>query len=765
MLASLGGFTYRHRVIVVILYVLALPLLAWAGQPVIRMLKAAGFEDPGRESWQVKARMEEDFGLGQADVVAVYSSPAGTVDDVDVMVAVMSVMEVLEKDPAVAHILSFYSTGAPQLVSADRRRTFMVVYLRGEDQQKMDAFQRLRPRFAAEGLELHLAGVTPTNLALFSIVERDMQRAELIALPLTALLLLLIFGSLASASLPLVVGALAMVLAFALLRLVLHFTAVSIFAANTITVLGLGLAVDYSLFMLTRFREGLPTLGVEGALRKMMATTGRAVLFSGITVAASLMGLWVFPQVFLRATALGGIVIVLGTLLLAMTLLPALLGILGHRIDAWRLPLASRRGPGTGGEGGFWSRATAVAMRRPVPVALLVTAAMLVLAVPFLRFRPAIPDYRVLPETEPVRVAHALLDREFRPNEVTPVDILVTTPGPAWRTENVTLLHDLHDLLTAFPGVERVDSIFSPGAAVPRPEYDAMVARPLGAQYPEVAALMRFFVRGSTVRFSVVSKHMFTSQEAQQQARDLRALTPPPGLDVRVGGPAAMLVDLRQTIAQRGPWMVLAICLIMLVILFLAFGSLAIPFKAMAMNTLSLTASFGAIVWVFQDGRFTGLLSYTPLGFSDATQPIVMFAVVFGLSMDYEVLILTRVQEEYRRTGDNTQAVALGLARTGRLVTNAAALLVAVIGAFATSDIIFMKTMGVGMALAIALDATVVRGMLVPATMVLLGRWNWWAPAPMVRLRHWLGLDHALEVEEPPVDPGAGTPGRDGGPG
>jgi len=341
---------------------------------------------------------------------------------------------------------------------------------------------------------------------------------------------------------------------------------------------------------------------------------------------------------------------------------------------------------------------------------------------------------------EPVRVAHALLDREFRPNEVTPADVLVTTSGAAWERRNVALLHDLHDRLAALPGVERVDSLFSPGHLVPRDEYDAMVARPLAQQHKEVADLMRFFVHGSTVRFSVVSKHMFTSREAQDQARALRAMPQPGALDVQVGGPAAMLVDLQETIAARGPWMVGAICAIMFLVLFLAFGSLALPFKAMLMNTLSLSASFGAIVWVFQDGRFTGLLSYSPVGFSDATQPLVMFAVVFGLSMDYEVLILTRVQEEYRRTGDNTRAVAVGLSRTGRLVTNAAALLVAVIGAFATSDIIFMKTMGVGMALAIALDATIVRGVLVPATMVLLGRWNWYAPAFMTRARDALGL-------------------------
>jgi RND superfamily putative drug exporter len=399
-----------------------------------------------------------------------------------------------------------------------------------------------------------------------------------------------------------------------------------------------------------------------------------------------------------------------------------------------------------------------MAMRRPFLTVTAVAALVLVLALPFRRFESAVPDHRILPGDNPVRIAQTLLDREFQPNEVTPLDVLLTTEGPALTPGNIARLKQVHRALSKIPGIARVDSVFSAEAFMGSEELDKMLATPADRQGEQLRDFVGHFVSGSTVRFSAVSRAIFTSKEAQGQVHAVRAMAIPNGLKMGVGGMAALLEDLRLTISERTPYMLLVVGVVMFILLFMLFGSVTLPLKAMVMNSLSLTASYGAIVWVFQDGRFTELLGYTPIGFSDALQPLVMFAVVFGMSMDYEVLILTRVHEEYLSTGDNARAVATGLARTARLVTSAAALLVVVIGAFATSDIVFMKTLGVGMALAIALDATVVRAWLVPAAMQIMGHWNWYAPEWM--RRWWLTAGFG-EIEEVTVGkvPGAAPMG------
>lgn len=739
MFVRLGRFAVRRRWQILAFYIALVPLAAWLGQPVMGMLRTGGFEDFGAESWQVREALVNEIGTGVADIIALYENKSGNVDDVEMLTALLGVIETIEKDKDVVRVISYYTTGAEGLVSKDRSKTMVIVNLSGDDQHKKEVFERLEAKFAAEGYPVRFTGFVPVNNALYRTVENDLTRAELLAFPITAILLLLIFGSVVSSAMPLVLGVLAVSFAFLAMRVLLIFTDLSIFAANVVTVLGLGLAIDYSLFLVSRYREELPRLGPDEAVVKMVATTGRAVAFSGVTVAASLCGLFVFPQMYLRSIALGGVAVTLGAVILGLTLLPALLAIVGARIDAFKLPF-SFSAPPKDEDHGFWHAVAFGVMKRPVLVAVAVTVPLLVLGTPFLRLDPSIPDHKILPREDASRQAMEIVDDEFIAHQVSPHDVIVRVPGDPLARENLEKLFDIEQRMRAIDSVVEVQGVFAGVALAGKERVLTELAKPRAQRDPNVNAGIDMFTRGSVIRFAVIAKEEFNRPSSLAQVAKLRALEPPAGFSIQVGGVAAILLDLQTGIRERVPLMVLLVAIVMFVVLFLVFGSVTLPLKAMVMNSLSLTASFGAIVWIFQDGRFADILDYTPLGISDATQPLLMFAVVFGLSMDYEVLLLTRVREEYLRTGDNALSVARGLARTGRLITSAAAILVVVIGAFATSDILFMKTLGVGMGLAIAIDATIIRALLVPAAMRMMGKWNWWAPAPLAKLWKKIGL-------------------------
>lgn len=731
MLGAIARLVTRRPAAVLGLYAVLVPIaLALAGS-VLPLLTSGGFEDSSRESWQTFELLQREFGSGTGDVIALYSTGQGSIEDPDVARRVLGVAARLEKAPGVGEVRSFYDTRASHLASRDRTKTIIVVDLLGNEQEKIETFHRLKPAFAADGLSVGFGGLIPTDASVFDTIRGDLTRAELLAFPLTALVVFLIFGSPGSVAILLAAGACGVVFAFAGLRMVVAFTEVSVFAANTVMLLGIGLAVDYSLFIVNRFREELPTRGVDQAIVRTIETTGRAIAFSGVTVTASLCGLFVFEQTFLRSLALGGIVVVFGTVALALTLTPALLAVIGRRIDAWRVPLAPR-GPTGDDTGNLWYHTAHSVMRRPVTVTILVSMFLMMLALPFARFSGTIVDWRALPPGDPVHDTNEILANEFIPNQNTPHLILITVPDDAMAQSKLDQLADLVGRISKLPGIIHVDSIFTPTPGLPTGTSIAgLLAGDRGNMENE--ALVARFVKGSWMHLSALSNRPFDDPSSLEQVRELRAMSTPE-MRVQVAGYAAALVDLRIAVRERTPWMLLLVMAVMFVTLFFAFGSVTLPIKAMIMSSLSLTASFGAIVWIFQDGRLQSLLHYTSLGLSDITLPLVMFAIVFGLSMDYEVFLLARVREEYARCRDNTEAVALGLARTGRLITSAAALLVVVVVAFSTSQMLFLKALGIGMALAIILDVTIVRALLVPATMGLMGRWNWYAPAPLGRL-------------------------------
>ncbi|HVE27707.1 MAG TPA: MMPL family transporter, partial [Sporichthya sp.] len=609
---------------------------------------------------------------------------------------------------AVRESATFWSTNSGAFVSADRHSTYAALKLTGaDDDARKQAFEAIRDQLRAPGLSTRLGGPAAVYTDINTQVKSDIAKAEGLSLPIVFLLLVFVFGSLAAASMPLVIGGLAILGSFTLLRLFTMLTDVSVFAINIVTMLGLGLAIDYALFVVSRFREELArNTSVEDALARTMATAGRTVAFSGLTVAISLASLLLFPQVFLRSMGFGGVTAVLVAMIGALTVLPALLGVLGPRIDSLRIPRPRRR-RGTGESG--WARIARGVMRKPVAVAGVVTAVLLVLGTPFLHVDFGGVDARVLPTGTESRVVEDTIAADFPGDPSHLIDVVLRGGDEAGRA-------DYLDRVRALPGVTGADVTGT---------------------------------NGDTSRISVSFDGQPTSPAARDLVGAIRHLAAPPGSEVLVGGQTAELVDLLHSLGATLPWMALFVGLVTFVLLFLAFGSVVLPLKALVMNVLSLSAAFGAIVWIFQEGHLSGLLGFTSTGDVEATQPILMLAMAFGLSMDYEVFLLSRVREEWDRTGDNPAAVANGLARTGPIITSAALLLIVVIGAFATSGITFIKMLGVGMVIAIVIDATVVRGLLVPATMRLLGAANWWAPGPLRRAWERFGFregEHELEV-------------------
>jgi trehalose monomycolate/heme transporter len=711
MFDALGRVMYRRRRWVVALTLVVLGFAGVWGTRVFGSLSNGGFEDRGSDSFRAAQVAADRLGRDDADVIVLYRSADTTVDNPVYRQAVTSTLAALPRD-VVERVTTYWSTGSTQLVSADRRATYAVLRLAGDEEQRRDGLARIEGSLAAPGLHSQIGGVTTLNRDINEQVSKDIGRAESLSMPILLVLLVVIFGSLAAASLPLAIGVTAILGAFTALRGLTYATDVSIFSINIITILGLGLAIDYGLFVVSRFREELKRqVTVEDAVARTMATAGRTVAVSGITVAISLAGLLIFPQVFLRSMGFGGMAAVLVAMLAALTVLPALLGMLGHRVDA-----LSVRGPlrrllrrsrpaapafGAADTRGAWYRIARSVMRRPVGYAVGIVAVLLLLGLPFLRVSFGGIDARVLPAGTQSRQVAEAIDRDFSRNAASPIEAIVTFGGDVDQTAQHTALGQYVAAVRQLPGVTGV----------------------------EVTG-----VAGDTARVSVG----YTADPISTQARDLvgqiRALPAPAGGSVLVGGQTATLVDLLHGIGGKLPWMGLIVISTTFVLLFLAFGSVVLPVKAVLMNALSLTASFGALVWIFQDGHLSGLLDFTPTGSVEATQPILVLAIVFGLSMDYEVFLMSRIREEYDRTGDNTAAVAAGLQHTGRIITSAALLLMVVVGAFSTSGITFIKLIGVAMILAILVDATVVRGLLVPATMRLLGRANWYAPRPLRRL-------------------------------
>ena len=684
-------------------------------------LSAGGLDVPGSESHRAADALAARLGLGAPDVIAVLRAD-GPVRDAQFASLVLDGTDALAADPSVVSITSVFDTGLESLVSRDGHRTLLLVDLRGSQAQQVAAFARLTPQLRAAFPGVELGGRIPAESLAQQVANRDIGQAELFAFPFAALLTLLFFRSAVAAALPIAIGAFALATSAAITRALAGFAEISIFALSVSSFLGLGLSIDYALLVVQRFRDELtPARDAVDAVAIALDTAGRAVFVSGGTVLVSLLVLLIVPVPLVRSLALGGILAVATAVVGSLVLLPALLAWLGQRVNRFRVGRAALSGPSP-----FWARIAGFSMRRPWLTAVSCSLLLLALALPALRMEAVLPDARTLPADSEVRRVDELVGdpAQFDPSGASAIQVVVNTRGPVLEPRNLALVHDYLASLRAVPGISEVRTPLAELGADGTPrdparaeEIEQQLARTVGRDLALVTA------QGTST---------WRSPEAGAAVNAIRAL-PHPELEVTVGGPTALLVDIRSTLKSYGALVALLVVLWNLAVLFAAFRSVLVPLKAVVMNGLSLAASYGLLVLVFQDGHGASLLDFEPPGGIEATIPLVMAAVVFGLSMDYEVFLLSRIREEHQAGAGNAGSIVAGLAHTGRIISSAALILLVVIGAFAAGDLIYVKEIGVGMAGAIALDVTVVRALLVPATMRLMGRWNWWAPRWLAR--------------------------------
>ncbi|MUN39742.1 MMPL family transporter [Actinomadura litoris] len=719
----------RRRAVLAVAGALLVVAAVWGTGVFGALSSGGGFNTPDSESARAAATAERDLGRDQADVVILYRGrPGMTVDDPAYRASVERALAALPRAEVTAAV-TYWTARSPQFVSKDRTATYAVLRLAGSDDgARDDSYDAVKDRLTEVdgGLTAKVGGLVGTGTAINSRVASDIGRAEGMAMPILLVLLVLIFGGLVAASLPLAVGGVAILGSFTALHLLTYVTDVSIFAVNITTFLGLGLAIDYGLFMVSRFREEIARdpdrVSIEDALATTMATAGRTVAVSGVTVAVSLSGLLLFDQNFLRSMGYGGIATVFVCMVGALTVLPALLAVLGTRVNALSIRRRRKAAAAHGAEGranGWWGRLAHSVMRRPVVYVAATVVLLGVLGAPALRINWGGVDAKALPEGADARVVAETMETQFPRNVTDPIEAVVTG------TSDRAAIQAYGDRLDALDGVT--------GAAV------------TGTNTAN---------GGTTTRIALRYDADPNSSEARALVDRVRDVPAPPGAKVEVGGSTAEIVDQLSSIGATLPWLALLVGGATFVLLFLAFGSVILPLKAIVMNVLTLGATFGALVLVFQEGHLSGPLDFTATGSVSPAMPILMLAILFGISMDYEVFLLSRVREQYDLTGSTTAAVGAGVQRTGGIITSAALLFIVVIGAFATSGVTFIKMVGVGMALAIVLDATVVRALLVPATMRLLGRANWWAPGPLGRLYARYGIredDHPSPAALEPV--------------
>ncbi len=735
MLERLARFVVRRRRAVLVVSGLTLVAAGVFGAGVFGAVKAGGFQDPAAESTRAARLVEEQFGQGDPDLVLLVTAKDGRkVDDPAVATAGAALTAELSREADVVQSVSYWTLGSPPpLRSGGGDRALVLARIAGDDDHVDERVHELvGPYTRSDGLlRVEVTGFAAVFNQVGTQIESDLARAESLAFPLTGIALVLVFGSVVAAGMPLAVGVLSIISTFAVLHAIALVTDVSIFSINLTTGLGLGLAIDYSLFIVNRVREERRKgYSNDEAVVRSVLTAGRTVLFSALTVAASLAALLVFPLYFLRSFAYAGIAVVAAAAVGALVVLPALLAALGDNLERFRI---LHREPKLDGAG-FWHRTATMVMRRPVLVALSVGALLVALGLPFAGVRFGLPDDRVLPTTASTRQASDVLRREFPSRDTASLSVVAPTASGD--------LDGYATALSGLPGVARVDG--------PKGSYIGGQLVVAGQGNP---LYQRFAGPAGGVYLAVVPSVEPLSGEGERLVRAVRAVPAP--ADVLVTGQSAMLVDSKASLVAKLPLAAGIIAGITFLVLFLMFGSLLVPAKAVVLNLLSLTATFGAMVVIFQDGWGADLLGFTATGALDTTTPILMFCVAFGLSMDYEVFLLSRIKEEHDKGAGTVESVARGLERTGRIVTAAAALLAIVFLAFATSGITFIKLFGIGLTLAVLMDATLIRAALVPAFMRLAGEANWWAPGPLRRLHDRFGFTEGGSL---PDDPENGAP-------
>ncbi|MDR3570327.1 MAG: MMPL family transporter [Syntrophobacteraceae bacterium] len=651
---------------------------------------------------------------------------------------VLQALEPLRKDPRVASVKTAYegSRVDQSYISRDGRAVIARVEIRdnGADQNEIttEIYPQLRAKVHSALLQVTAFGHTPRNYDLTTLAERDAGRGEIRVLPVVGLVLVLVFGSVVGAAIPLVIGLLAVTAGMAGALVLSHFTPVLVYAKNVIVMVGLGVAIDYSLFILSRFRDELARLPVPEALEETISTTGRAVLFSGGTVATGFLGLLLLDAGHVNSIGMAGAIVVAIAVLYALTFLPAILAVLGPKVNVWRLPFGGGADPGKTTR--FWHTLASAVMAHPWRVLVPSVLFLLMLGIPFRNIELGSTDVTGLPKSAQSRRGWEELHTDFKDANSNPIIVVVKYSGSSpLSADHILGLYDLSRRLSKLPGVNSVESIVDLNPAIGRSGYVRLYSRPVSELPQGLQPALKKTVGKNIVMLVAQTSLDAGGKEALNLVRAIRASHPPVGAEVLVTGETAFHLDFIEAIKAQSPRVIGFMVIVTYLVLFLMLRSFLLPLKAVLMNILSISASYGALVWIFEYGHLSTILHFTP-GPIEAMNPIMMFCMIFGLSMDYEVLLLNRVNEEFAKTCDNTRSVARSLERTGRMVTGAAAIMALVLFAFAFADLTVIKEIGIAMGLAIVIDATVVRCLLVPATMRLLGRWNWWAPRPISKI-------------------------------
>jgi RND superfamily putative drug exporter len=711
MLGRYGDLIFRRARLTLVLAVVTLLGAAVLAMGAFGKLQIGGFQDPSAQSTQAEELIDSQFG-GETNLVLLVHAETGTVDSPPVRTAGQELARALSTEPDIRNVVSYWQSNSPPLKSKDGTEALVLAHVTGNDNELGDRAAAIIDKYGADqpAISVRAGGNAAISNDLPAEVSRSLALAEGIAIPLTLLLLVLAFGSLVAAALPLVIGLVAILGTFAELFVLGSLTDVSVFSINLTTALGLGLGIDFALLMVSRFREQLAAGDeVRAAVVRTVETAGRTVIFSAATVAAALAAMLVFPLFFLRSFAYAGIGVVALTAVAALVIVPALLSVLGHRVERGRVPgIRSNRGSASP----VWGRIARGVLRRPVVATVPVLAGLLLAASPLLGISFGTPDEGVLPaDTNSRQVADALRTN-FAGNDAAAIDVVVDAPvAPAPLVAYTQQLSQL-------PHVARVDS--SAGTFV--------AGRP-GPATGAAAALSR----PDAQRLSVVTTVEPKSGPAQDLVHTIRGLPGPVADRPLVGGVDAQLVDTRHAIGSRLPLAGGMIIVTTFILLFLFTGSLIQPIRALVLNALSLAATIGVMTWIFQDGHLGSLLGFTPRPM-DMAMTVLLFCVTFGLSMDYEVIVTSRIKELHDQGASTADAVVQGLARTGRIVSTAAALLAVTLLAFGTGSVSFLQMFGLGSGLAILVDATLVRGVLVPAVMRLLDTRIWYAPRVLRRL-------------------------------
>ena len=794
---ALGHITYRYRWLVVLAWGALLIAGAFFAPNVSDRLKG-GFGSANSEAEQVQYIMIEEFGVSPNSLTIVFEGGGLLAENSQFQEAEDRALDEVRELEEVENVIGYSETNDYRFVSEDGGESYALVNFNTPYDDAQDLVDEVREKVRTEELTTYVTGAPAVYMDITEASNEDIRQAEKYAFPLALVILIVAFGSLVAAGIPVLIGGAGVVVTLSVLYFLAGFYDMSVFALTISTMLGLGLGIDYALFAVSRFREELENgRPVSEAVPRTVETAGRSIFFSGTAVLIGLTGLLFFPYMFMRSIGVAGALVVLFSVASALTLLPAVLAILGPKVNA--LSVRRRRASGTVGAG-FWTRSAELVMRHPVSVLLVVGVMLLVLLYPVTHMKVGVPEASVLPEEYESRQGNDILRESFDYASLTPIYAVATLPDDPLSAEGLGEIQSLGERIEETEGIDHVESIYTVGVeavgrlaqarleaeaeaatgvdeaveeqlaslreqygSVPpgaeeqiRAEAEARVSEELDAQVPELPDgvfdngtvtpegvanflnlpearnseelenALRNYTTGERAIIQAVTENSPYTEEARDAVGKVRALEPPADTSLLVGGLPAGQRDFISNLYGNAPYAVAFVLGVTYLVLFLTFRSVFIPLKAVIVNILSLTASFGTMVFVFQDGHLSGLLGFTPLGFVEATVPILMFCTIFGVSMDYEVFLLSRIRESYEHGESNAASVSKGLVATAGIITSAAAIIVVVTGAFAFTGITTTKAIGLGLAVAVFVDATIIRVLLVPATMRILGDWNWW---------------------------------------